>query len=79
MSDVSVSEFRERLQHWLKRVQRGERIRLTMRGETIAEVVPAVDAKTAARIALAQLRKTAIVGDVTTPISATWTVDRDRL
>ena len=38
MSDVSVTELRQNLPDWLDRARRGERVRVTSRGEVIAEI-----------------------------------------
>ena len=38
--DVSVTELRQQLQKFLARVRRGQRLRITSRGEVIAEIAP---------------------------------------
>ncbi len=38
--DVSVTELRQHLQEFLARVRRGHRLRITSRGEVIAEITP---------------------------------------
>ena len=38
MSDVNVTDLRENLPSYLERARRGERIRVTSRGEVIAEI-----------------------------------------
>lgn len=41
MIEVGVRELKNNLSHYLKRVARGERIRVTMRGRPVAELGPA--------------------------------------
>jgi antitoxin (DNA-binding transcriptional repressor) of toxin-antitoxin stability system len=38
MSDVNVTDLRQNLPSYLERARRGERIRVTSRGEVIAEI-----------------------------------------
>jgi len=52
--DVNVTALRQSLPAYLKRVRRGERIRITSRGEVIAELAP--PAATARESALARKR-----------------------
>jgi len=52
--DVNVTTLRQNLPAYLKRVRRGERIRVTSRGEVIAELDP--PAATARESALARKR-----------------------
>lgn len=40
MSDVNVTDLRQNLPAYLERARRGERIRVTSRGEVIAEISP---------------------------------------
>jgi prevent-host-death family protein len=40
MKPVKVTELRQNLPQYLARVRRGERIRVTSRGKTIAELAP---------------------------------------
>ena len=59
---------------FLKRVQQGESITITSRGTEIAMLVPAKNIREASRNTLKQLRKTAVVGDVLSPIEEEWKV-----
>lgn len=38
MREVNVTELRQSLPDWLERARRGERVRVTSRGEVIAEI-----------------------------------------
>ena len=55
----------------LQKVQQGTLVTLTSRGIAIARLVPPDFAQLAARQELEQLSKTAVVGDVLTPIDTT--------
>jgi prevent-host-death family protein len=75
MTEATITELRKHLQRYLARVARGEEVRITRRGQLIARVVGCPDSQTEAREALAALRARAVVGDVTAPIDADWSVD----
>ncbi len=72
MEKVAVSEFRANLVSFLKRVEKGEVIALTSRGHEIAKIIPPDNKTENARNALKKLRKTAILGDVLSPIDEEW-------
>ena len=40
MKEVKVTELRQNLPEYLAKVKRGERVRVTSRGKTIAEIAP---------------------------------------
>ena len=69
---VSISEFQANMEAYLQQVQAGSVIRLMYHDREIARVIPSYDARNAARQQLAALRKTAVVGDVLSPIDETW-------
>jgi len=81
MTSVNVTEFRQHLPEYLKQVQAGEEIALTLHGKTIARIVP--DRKESKRDAalnrLDALRGTVIVGDILEPLDEEWTGDADNL
>lgn len=72
MISVGISEFRANLNAMLSKVQRGEIVVITSRGEEVARVVPPDFARAAARQELEALRQTAVVGDVVSPLDETW-------
>ena len=74
MEKIAVSEFRANLLSFLKRVEKGEVIALTSRGHEVAKIIPPDNKAENARNALKKLRKTAIVGDVLSPIEDEWEV-----
>jgi prevent-host-death family protein len=72
MESIGVSKLRENLVLFLNKVQQGERITITSRGTEIAMLIPIKKNEDVARNALKQLRKTAVVGDVVSPIEDEW-------
>ena len=72
MISIGISEFRANMNDVLQKVQQGELVTLTLRGVAIARLVPPEFAQIAARQELVQLSKTAVVGDVLTPIDTVW-------
>jgi prevent-host-death family protein len=81
MSSINVTELRQHLPEYLKQVQAGQEIAITLHGKTIARIVP--EAKESKREAalkrLEALRGTVIVGDIISPIEEEWTADADHL
>jgi prevent-host-death family protein len=81
MNSVNVTELRQHLPDYLKQVQQGEEIAITLHGKTIARIVP--DRKESEREAalkrLEALRGTVIVGDILAPLDEEWTGDADNL
>jgi prevent-host-death family protein len=72
MESVGVSKLRENMALFLNKVLQGESIAITSRGTEIAMLIPIKNKKEVSRNALKQLRKTAIVGDVVSPIEEEW-------
>lgn len=72
METVGVSLFKNNLKTFLKKVKNGESIVIISRGHEIARVVPPVDNILKARKTLEELRSTAFIGDVISPIDAEW-------
>lgn len=81
MNSVNVTELRQHLPDYLKQVQQGEEIEITLHGKTIARIVP--DRKESQREAalkrLEALRGTVIVGDILATLDEEWTGDADNL
>jgi len=72
METIAVSKLRENMVLFLKKVQQGKSITITSRGNEIAMLVPIENKMEASKNALKQLRKTAVVGDVVSPIEEDW-------
>lgn len=80
MHDVNITELRRHLPGYLKRVARGEQIRVSSNGRILARIVPEQDPAVAARERLDCLRGTLITGDITAPIDdLEWSGDADNL
>lgn len=56
VSDVNVTDLRQKLPAYLERARRGERIRVTSRGEVIAEISPPKATQQEAETIRSQLR-----------------------
>ncbi len=70
MNAVAISDFRAHIHEYLAKVQLGEKIVLTNRGQEIATLVP--PCSDSAEQKLKELSKQAIVGDVLSPIDNNW-------
>ena len=68
METIAVSELRANLMRVLQRVEKGGRITITARGREVACLVPPEDSMEKARKSLKELRKTALIGDVVSPL-----------
>ena len=81
MNSVNVTELRQHLPDYLKQVQQGEEIAITLHGKTIARIVPEHQEtrREAALKRLDALRGTVIVGDILEPLNEEWTGDADNL
>ena len=72
MESIGVSRLRENMVQFLNKVRQGQSITITSRGTEIAMLIPIKRKKEVSRNALKQLRKTAVVGDVVSPIEEDW-------
>lgn len=72
MITVGVNTLRKNLTTFLKKVGNGESVTITSRGQEIALLVPPEKKVERARQLLAELRKTAYVGDVISPVTDEW-------
>lgn len=81
MNSVNVTELRQHLPDYLKQVQQGEEISITLHGKTIARLVPdhQENKREAAMKRLDILRGTVIVGDILAPLNEEWMGDADNL
>ncbi len=76
METIAVSDLRANLMQILKRIEAGATIVITSRGREIARLTPPDDKTSNARKALAELRKTAIIGDVLSPVDEEWAANQ---
>jgi len=72
MISIGISEFRAKMNLILQKVQNGEIVILTSRGTEVARLVPPDFAQSTARQELDHLRRTAVVGDVLSPVAERW-------
>ena len=72
MEKVCISTLRENLSIFLKKVQKGEVITITSRGHEMARLVPAEDKREKSREILRELGKSAVIGDILSPIDEEW-------
>ncbi len=79
MSSVNVTELRQHLPNYLKQVQQGDEIEITLHGKTIARIVPdrKENQREAALKRLEALRGKMIIGDILAPLDEEWTGDAD--
>jgi prevent-host-death family protein len=82
MTQINISELRQHLPGFIKQVQRGEEIVVTLHGKPVARIVPerSEDAREAAWQRLVALRGSAVLGDVISPLDEVeWTADENHL
>jgi prevent-host-death family protein len=82
MTQVNISELRQHLPGFIKQVQQGEEIVVTLHGKPVARIVPerSEDAREAAWQRLVALRGSAVLGDVISPLDEVeWTADENHL
>ncbi len=81
MTAINVTELRQHLPSYLKQVQQGAEITVTLHGKIIARIVPEglEDKRADALKRLEALRGTMINGDILAPLNETWISDVDNL
>ncbi len=72
MEKVAVSTLRENLTSFLRKVQKGQSIIITSRGQEMARLVPAEDKMEKSKETLRELGQNAIIGDILSPIDEEW-------
>jgi prevent-host-death family protein len=72
MSDINVTELRQNLPEYIKKVRSGTELRITVRGKVVARIVPEPNEGEAARGRLLALREKARIGDVMSPSGEEW-------
>ena len=65
-SSVNVTQLRQHLGEYLKQIRVGKEVEVTMHGKVIARLVPEAAKSVRAKKRLAELRKTARVGNCAT-------------
>lgn len=79
--ETNTTELRQNLASYLVKVQGGEEVKISLHGKVIARLVPEEDESARAKAELAEIRKTAWIGDVISPIAMNvkWTADANNL
>lgn len=72
MNTVAVSDLRANLMKILKKIEHGSEIDITSRGKIVAKLVPPDYTKEIAREKLKAIGKSAVLGDVISPIDVEW-------
>ena len=72
MQSIGVSELRANLLKLHKRVEKGTTFLITSRGRVVAKIVPAQESVQEAEKKLTQVRETAKIYDIVTPIGEEW-------
>jgi len=75
METIAISELRANLMKFINEVKNGSTISVTSRGKIVAKIVPPDISKKNADKKLKELRKTAIIKDVVSPIKENWDVN----
>lgn len=78
MSEVNITELRQKLPEYLAEVRKGKELKVTVRGKVIARIVPEPGVKDAAHRRLVGLRDKCRVLDVVSPSGERWTAERGR-
>ncbi len=76
MISVGISTFRQNMFQYMKSIERGKSIQLVSHGREVAIVIPPANRFKLAREKLKELRKTAKVGDVISPVEENWAVEK---
>ena len=72
MDTISVSYLRANLMKILKEIEHGAVINITSRGKVVAKIIPPEYSKENAKDKLKEISKTAVIGDVISPIDVQW-------
>ncbi|WMJ08807.1 type II toxin-antitoxin system Phd/YefM family antitoxin [Nitrosomonas sp. sh817] len=81
MTSINITELRQHLPEYLKQVQGGEEVVITVHGKAIARIVPDLreSERDAALKRLDALRGTVIAGDILASLNEEWASDADNL
>ena len=72
MNTIQVSELRANLMKIIKEIEHGSTINITSRGKVVAKLVPPGSNRERAKNKLKEISKSAVLGDIITPINAKW-------
>jgi len=72
MQSIAVSDLRANLMKVLKKIEKGSSVVITSRGKAVAQLVPADKSVKQAESKILELRKTAKIHDIISPIEEKW-------
>lgn len=72
MQSIAVSDLRANLMKILKKIEKGSSVVITSRGKAVAQLVPADKSVKEAESKILEIRKTAKIHDVISPIEENW-------
>jgi prevent-host-death family protein len=72
MECISINELQSDMAEIFRKVEAGEVIMIISQGREVAKLVPPDNEMEKARRMLEELRKTAVVGDVLSPVAEEW-------
>jgi len=68
MERISMNEFQSNMTEIFRKIEAGEAVMITSQGREVAKIVPPDSEMEKARKKLRELGKTAVVGDVLSPV-----------
>lgn len=75
METIAVSKLRSNMMRYLKDIEHGKTYDITSRGKVIARIVPPDYEKKQALKKLEKIAKTAVIGDIVSPLEDDWEVN----
>jgi len=75
MQSIAVSDLRANLMKVLKNIEKGSSILITSRGKAVAKIIPPDEPIKMAQNKLTEIRKTAKIHDILSPINENWEVN----
>lgn len=76
---VNVTQFRQQLPAYLRKVRAGASVSITSHGKVVARLMPQEDAATAAEARLVAMREKAAIVDAESPLGVKWNAQSGRL
>ncbi len=72
MIATAISDFRAHISKYLAIISKGKEVIITSRGKAVAKVIPPENKSVNARKKLEKLSETAVIKNITDPVSAEW-------
>jgi prevent-host-death family protein len=77
MNLISMTELRNHLPRYIRKVKEGEEVKISSRGKIVARLLPSKEDSREIHAQLALLRKKCRIGDVISPLGENWEVTSD--